>query len=338
MKYRVLFYGTPNFSIPFLKALFDDKNFEVVGVVTEADRPAGRGKQLRQTAIAEFVNSCVNKDNIDVISTEHKRTEKSLDLSTNTRDDKMGSSLSSNNMRYYSNINKIPIFKPEKVSHIKSKLLALKADVAVVVAYGQIIPDEMLSIPKYNSINVHPSDLPKYRGPAPIQAALLHGDTSMKVSIMKMDKKMDHGPIIDKLKINIEPDDNYFSLEEKILDKSPAFLVQSMKKYLTGKISPKKQDDSTACYTKMIDKKDGLINWNKSDQEIHNQIRAYSAWPKAYSMLADGKRLIFLKSSLTSGKIKPILVQLEGKKPTEWNNFINGYKKLLPKELTNRLL
>lgn len=294
-KNRVIFYGTPGFSVPFLKALVESDEFEVVGVITEPDRPAGRGNKVRQSSVSEYMDSCLRR-------------------------------------------NDTKIFKPKKIIDIKSEIGNLKPDLAVVVAYGQIIPSIILNIPKYGSINVHPSDLPKYRGPSPIQSALLHGDKETAISVMKMDRKMDHGPILDKKLLKINENDDYFSLEKKILDAGPNFLAETLRKYIDKKIKSKKQNDSKATYCTMIDKEDGLIDWNKTSEEIHDKIRAYVAWPKAYTILTDGKRLIFLKSHVESGKIKPILVQLEGKKALSWEQFKNGYQKSLPNELTKRVV
>lgn len=208
----------------------------------------------------------------------------------------------------------------------------------VVVAYGQIIPKRLLNIPKFGTINVHPSDLPKYRGPAPIQYALLNGDEKTAITIMKMDERMDHGPILDKKYINIDTNDNYFSLERKILQIGPIFLIKILKKYLDNNIKAKQQNHKKATFSKLIKKEDGLIDWSKSAKKIHNQIRAFTAWPKAYTILSNNKRLIFLKSKFKYGKLKPILVQLEGKKPIEWKNFLNGYKKLLSDKITKKLI
>ncbi len=299
MKYRIIFYGTPQFSVPFLDALIKDADFDIVGVITEPDRPAGRGRRLKQSAVAEYINRL-------------------------------------NSSRLHLN-NKIAIFKPHKASDIKSEIEDLKPDVAIIVAYGQIISNEILDIPKHESINIHPSDLPKYRGPSPIQSALLNGDKSTKITIMKMDQKMDHGSILDKLNIDIDENDDYFSLEARILDLGPKFLIETLKNYISNRIEPKPQNDKKATYCSMIDKKDGLIDWTQSADKIHNKIRAYAFWPKAYTILPNNKRLLFLKTHIDSGKLKPLLVQLEGKKPTNWDDFINGHRDLLSNELTNML-
>lgn len=299
MKHKVIFYGTPSFSVPFLDALIKDADFEVVAVITEPDRKAGRGKQLKESAVAQYVNK--------------------LNYSQ----------LSSNS--------KILIFKPYKISDIKSKIKSLKPDIGVVVAYGQIIPNEVLNIPRYESINIHPSDLPKYRGPSPIQSVLLNGNKKTAVSIMKMDQKMDHGPILDKLNIDINESDDYFTLEKKILAQSPQFLIKTLKNFISGNTKPKKQDHAKATFCKLIDKKDGLIDWKKSPSEIHNKIRAYANWPKAYTILSNNKRLIFLKSNFLDGKLIPLVVQLEGKKPITWKEFLNGYKSLLDRSVVNKI-
>jgi methionyl-tRNA formyltransferase len=299
-KTKIIFLGTPNFAIPFLKSLINESSFDIASVITEPNRRSGRGKQLKESQVAQYVNK---------LNSSQIRSNK-----------------------------KILLFKPIKTYDIKSKILNLKPDIAVVVAYGQIIPDEILDIPRYGSINIHPSDLPKYRGPSPIQSALLNGDKNTKVTIMKMDAKMDHGSILDKLNIDIDENDDYSTLEKKILTQSPKFLIKTLKKYISNKIKPKKQDHKMATFCKLINKKDGLIDWNKSPKEIHNQIRAYAVWPKAYTTITNNKRLIFLKSKIVSGKLKPILVQLEGRKQMSWRQFTNGYQSKLPQSLTKVLL
>jgi len=288
-KIKVVFFGTPRFSVPFLKALIDADFLDVMAVVTEPDRPAGRGKIMASSPIADFAEK-----------------------------------------------NHLQILKPNRIMNNELRIMDFKPESIVVVAYGQIIPEKILKIPKYGAINVHPSDLPRYRGPAPIQAALLNGDKAMKVSVMQMDAKMDHGPVLDKLDIKIDENDNYTTLEKKILEKSPQFLINTLKKYLNNEIKPQEQDHDKATFTKMIKKEDGLIGWGKSPINIHNQIRAYCLWPKAYTFIGK-KRLNILKSKIKSGKLKLELVQLEGKKPVSWSDFKNGYRNLIPCEMIDKL-
>lgn len=337
-KFKTIFFGTPEFSVAFLQALIKTPFLDVVAVITEPDRPKGRGKVMCESPVAQYYNSNLqmypNASNSNKI---HRFAPSFAKASVGKQNDK-----------------KIIILKPSKIVNCKLKIENLRPDVAVVVAYGQIIPQEILDIPKFKVINVHPSDLPKYRGPSPIQTALLNGEKQSMISIMKMDEKMDHGPIIDKLPINIDINDNYQSLEEKILQKGPEFLIKTINTYLNycsmseatktkdrssrsgSNNMMKTQDHTKATFSKMIKKEDGLIDWNKSPFEIHNKIRAYSAWPKAYTFIGN-KRLNILKSEFSDNKLVLKIVQLEGKKPVLWNDFNNGYAKIIPKEILDKL-
>ena len=321
-KTKTIFFGTPEFSVPFLKTLIDASFLDVVAVVTEPDRPKGRGKVMTPSPVTEY--------------------------SIETLKQVQGDS-------------KIELIQSDQIINLKLKIENLQPDLAVVVAYGQIIPQEILDIPKYGAINVHPSDLPKYRGPAPIQGVLLNGEKETAISVMRMDAKMDHGAILGKLPIKIDENDDYSSLEKKILNRGPEFLVKTLEMYLdycsrnimtrTKNNSShirsnniyKEQDHSKATFTKMIKKEDGLIDWNKSPLKIHNKIRAYTLWPKAYTYLStprgctQGKRLNILKSRIASGKLYLEIVQLEGKKPTSWKEFINGYAKLISEEMLKKI-
>lgn len=296
-KNKIIFFGSPMFSVPFLNKLIKNNIFEVSAIITEPDRPFGRGKKTKQTAIADFAKTYNNKSK-----------------------------------------KKIILFKPDYIKNITENIKKINPDLFVVVAYGQIIPNEIIKIPKLGVINVHPSDLPLYRGPAPIQYALLEGRKKTAVSIMKIDEKMDHGPILDKLNININTNDDYFSLENKIIKSAPEFLIKTLKKLLKNQLKPKKQNHLKATYTKLIKKSDGLINWNLTPKAIHDQIRAFCAWPKAYTILPDKKRLIFIRSKIISGKLKPVLIQLEGKKIQKWQEFIKGNINKIPNNILKKLM
>lgn len=288
-KKKIIFFGTPNFAVPFLESLNNSNLFEIAAVICEPDRPSGRKQKIVFSPVKSY---CLK--------------------------------------------NSLLLLQPQRVLEIKDDILSVNADISVVVAYGQIIPNSIVTMPKHGTINVHPSDLPHYRGPSPIQTALLNGDKQTAVTIMKMDEKMDHGPILAKQTISIDDNDDYTLLEQKILESSPALLIDTLEKYLADKVTPIDQDDELASYCKMIKKEDGLIDWNLPALNIHNKIRAYSLWPRAYTIV-DNRRLIFIKSKFTSGKIQPILVQLEGKKPISWDNFINNIKNPLPKQLTDKI-
>jgi methionyl-tRNA formyltransferase len=173
-------------------------------------------------------------------------------------------------------------FKPESLKDNKeflNKLQNLSADVFVVVAYGKILPEEIINLPKLKTLNVHPSLLPKYRGPSPIKHALLDGQTQTGTSIMLIDSGMDTGPVLAQDTLQIEPDDNDFTLTDKLSKLSANLLLKTISEYAEGAIQPKSQDEADATYSKMVSKGDGKLDWQKTSREIYNQFRAFFLWP-----------------------------------------------------------
>lgn len=198
---------------------------------------------------------------------------------------------------------------------------SLRPDFFVVAAYGQILPPEIISIPKKGSINIHPSILPKYRGPSPIQSAILEGDLKTGISIIKIDEQIDHGPILMQKEENILPNDTFESLAIKLFDMSKDMVVDTINKF--EGLQAKPQDDSEATYTKILTKQDGFIDLsNPSQLKIENlklKIRAFSPWPGVWTKFTlNGKEVII--KLLPEEKI-----QVEGKKPMSYRDFINGY-------------
>jgi len=206
----------------------------------------------------------------------------------------------------------IPVFQPRDVSSFKFQVSSLKPELIITAAYSLILPKEVLETPQFGCINVHPSLLPKYRGPSPIQTAILNGDAATGVTIYKMDEQIDHGTIIAQEKIQIK--ETHHSdpaaageesrgseatratdiirpttpeLSQKLSNLSSELLLKTLPDWLAGKITPMPQDDSQATYTKIITKEDGKIDWRKSAQAIERQIRAYTPWPGAYASLTD---------------------------------------------------
>ncbi|OIO17336.1 methionyl-tRNA formyltransferase [Candidatus Kuenenbacteria bacterium CG11_big_fil_rev_8_21_14_0_20_37_9] len=174
--------------------------------------------------------------------------------------------------------NKIPVFQPENLKIFKNDILPA-ADIFITADYGQIISKKILAMPKFGALNIHPSLLPKYRGPSPIQTALLNGDMETGVTIIKMDGKMDHGKIIKNKKLIINNEDTFITLSEKLAKIGAGLLIKIMPEYIADKIKSKKQNHKKATYTQMIRKEDGLINCDKTSGEIYNQWRAYIKWP-----------------------------------------------------------
>lgn len=178
----------------------------------------------------------------------------------------------------------IPILQPHSLKTYNLELKTYKPDLFVVAAYGKIIPKNILEIPKYGALNIHPSLLPRWRGPSPIQYTILNGDGETGVTIMKMDEKMDHGPVIatsDELQVTSKI--NYPELHKKLSELGAALLIKTLPKYLSGEIKTIPQDESRVTYSKILTKEDGKIDWSKSAEEIERQIRAFDPWPGSWT-------------------------------------------------------
>lgn len=249
--------------------------------------------------------------------------------------------------------NNIPVLQPIKIKDAEDDIRKLKPDLIVLTAYGQIIPKSILDIAK--SINIHPSLLPEYRGASPIQSVILNGEKETGITIYIMDEKMDHGPIIAVSKLEI--DNPYYSeLADKLADLGAKLLIKTLPKI--SKIKPKAQDDKKATYTKIIEKEDGHIRWNKEAEEIERQIRAFHIWPGSFTLWKkDGKvlRVKIIKADVKKlpnennypfGKAvaspenellvncrKNFIVikklQLEGKNPMSSKEFLMGYPEII---------
>lgn len=223
------------------------------------------------------------------------------------------------------------IHNQEAINFIKKT----QPDLIIVVAYGQIIPKEILVIPKYGCLNIHPSLLPKYRGAAPVATAILNGDSETGVTIMQLDEKMDHGPIITQEIFSILDDDNMESLQNSLACEGAKMLVKILPDYLLGDIKPQPQDDFLATYTKILTKENGQINWQKTPAEIDRQIRAFYPWPGAWTT-HQGKIVKIISAHLESNKLRIDLLQPAGKRVMNYNEFVNGYGMLeLAKVLNN---
>lgn len=230
------------------------------------------------------------------------------------------------------------------------------SDLNIVASYGKIIPKSILNIPKFGTLNIHPSLLPKYRGPSPIHAAILNGDKATGVTLMKLDEELDHGDIIAISKLKISK--LYFKdLHDKLSDLGAELLINCLSDYISGKIKPTPQDHSNATFTKIIKKDDARIDWKKSAEQIDRMVRAYHLWPVAWTTL-DGKRLkiyesVVLPSSPRQGRRGRIVIeannlcvetvssllqilslQLEGSRVMNARDFLNGNPHLTGKVLS----
>ncbi len=240
----------------------------------------------------------------------------------------------------------LPILQPDEVKNSPELVKAIQSitpDVIVAVAYGKILPQEILDIPKYGIVNVHASLLPKYRGASPIAAAILNGDGFTGVSVMKMDIKMDTGPIIASSEpLAIEDTDTTESLSQKLARIGADLLIDALPYYLEGEITPTPQDDSQATYVKLIQKEDGQIDWNKDEELIAREVRAFYPWPSAHTFWND-KMLKILEAEVVPeidnpkgtiakidnrlfiGKLHINRLQLAGKPAVSGQEFLQGY-------------
>ncbi|MFH1610576.1 MAG: methionyl-tRNA formyltransferase [Patescibacteria group bacterium] len=245
--------------------------------------------------------------------------------------------------------NNIQVLQPEKLDDIFiQKLEEFNLDLNVVAAYGKIMPLKVLDIPKHKSINVHPSLLPKYRGPSPIQAAILNGDKETGITIILMDEKMDHGPILSQERYILKDNLTIGDIHDELADLSGKILVDTIYKYISKKIQPQEQDHDEATFCKMIEKEHAKIDWDKPASDIYNQWRAFTPWPGLF-MDYKGNILKFIQIELT--KIKDninhgefivkdkklyisckdnILLEIkklqpQGKKVMDADSFINGH-------------
>lgn len=182
------------------------------------------------------------------------------------------------------------IFQPIKIEKIAEQIKALEPDIIVVIAYAQILPEKILNIPKYGCINLHGSLLPKYRGAAVIQAAILNNDSQTGLTIIKMNKDLDSGPILAQIAIPINTNDTYDSLYNKLSNIAPDFFINTLKKYIQAEIIPQTQDETKISYVKQINKNDGLINWDEKAEKIEKLVRAMTPWPSAWTWW-NGKQL-----------------------------------------------
>jgi len=245
---RFVFMGTPDFAVPVLEALVGQ--YQVVAVVTQPDRAAGRGRRTKFPPV--------------------KKTALAHDL---------------------------PLLQPPSLRRPEAamELRELAPDVIIVAAFGQILPPEVLTIPPHSCLNVHASLLPRYRGAAPIAAAILAGEGQTGVTIMLMDEGMDTGPILAQAECKIKPRDTTGSLSVKLAHLGADLLVETLPRWLEGQTVPQPQDNSLATYCQMITKQDGLIDWSLPATDLWLRVRAYDPWPGAYTYWR-GKRLKILRA------------------------------------------
>ena len=300
---RVIFMGTPDFSVGTLEALVQ-AGHEVVLAVTQPDKPKGRGGKMQYTPVKE----------------------KALEYD-------------------------IPVFQPVKVREKScvEKLDSYKADVMVVVAFGQILPREILELTPYGCINVHASLLPKYRGAAPIQWSIIDGETVTGVTTMQMDEGLDTGDILLKTEVPLEPDETGGSLHDKLSAAGAKLCVETLKALEEKTVTPEKQGETPTKYARMLDKELGKIDWTKDAASIERLVRGLNPWPSAYTSW-EGKTMKIWSAevvdreskapcgtvaevtktdfSVQTGKglLKVTELQIPGKKRMAADAFLRGYK------------
>jgi methionyl-tRNA formyltransferase len=232
---KVVFMGSPDFALGTLRALHE--NYPVAGVVTQPDRAAGRGRELKPPAVKKLA----------------------LEL-------------------------KIPIMQPERLSQPEAmdQLRGWAPDVIVVAAFGQILKPDVLDLPEFGCINVHASLLPRWRGAAPINAAILHGDEETGVTIMRMDAGLDTGPILAQRSVRIEADETAGSLFETLSRLGADLLIETLPGIISGAIKPRPQPEEGATYAGMIKKQEGKLDFSQPAVELERKVRAFNPWPGTF--------------------------------------------------------
>lgn len=234
---RVLFMGTSAFAVPVLKALLASRH-NVIGVVTQPDRPSGRGRQMKYSPVKEVA----------------------LEAG-------------------------VPVYQPEKVSEVEfvETVRNLSPDVIVVAAFGQILSQDLLDIPRFGCINVHASLLPKYRGAAPVSHALFNGDRKTGVTTMLMDAGLDTGPILLQREVEVLPEDDAGTLEARLAQVGASLLIETLDRLEEGALTPRPQDDSLATKAPSVKREECQIDWTKPAERIVNLVRGCTPRPGAYT-------------------------------------------------------
>lgn len=302
---KVIFMGTPDFSVGTLEALIE-AGHEVALVVTQPDKPKGRGGKMQYTPVKE-------------VAVAHN----------------------------------IPVYQPKRIREPEciEELRKYNADIMVVIAFGQILPKEILEMTPYGCVNVHASLLPSYRGAAPIQWAVINGEKVSGVTTMQMNEGLDTGDMLLKVEIPLDEKETGGSLHDKLAEAGARLCVETLDALKAGTVTPEKQGDSPTAYAKMLDKHMGKIDWKMSAKEIERLIRGLNPWPSAYTRwnendkgmkiweaeVAEGqtdkaagtvvevaKDGFFVQTG--DGLLKITALQIPGKKRMDAAAFLRGYQ------------
>ncbi|VAW57494.1 Methionyl-tRNA formyltransferase [hydrothermal vent metagenome] len=302
---KIIFAGTPDFSVAPLKALIESQH-DVVAVYTQPDRPAGRGRKLSPSP----VKAC---------ALEHD----------------------------------IAVYQPEKLKEAENQqpLIDLKADLMVVVAYGIILPEAILNAPKLGCINIHASLLPRWRGAAPIQRAILAGDSESGITIMQMDIGLDTGDMLLKTHCHIAPNDTGSMLHDRLSIMGADALMSALPGIVTGTLQGGKQDNEMANYAHKLQKSEAVIDWNQSAKLLQRQVNAFNAWPVSQTPIEVKGKVQMLRIwraraiegvsdelpgyviscnkqgidvVTNSGLLRLLEIQMPGKKPMDVSAFANA--------------
>ncbi|MGH9254478.1 MAG: methionyl-tRNA formyltransferase [Vicinamibacterales bacterium] len=301
---RIVFFGTPEFAVPTLRTLLDSSH-GVIGVVTQPDRPRGRGRQVSESPVKALAQA-----------------------------------------------RGLPVLQPDRLRNaaFTDTLRSWQPDLGVVAAYGKLIPEEILTLPRHGLINVHASLLPKYRGAAPVHRAIIDGEAETGVTIMRLEKMLDAGPMLAKAKRPIGPHETSDVVEHDLAVIGADLLVTVVDQIASGSHQEELQDFMLCSYAPRLTKEEGLIDWTLPASYIHNRVRGLYPWPHAYTYL-DGTRLILLKTHVEEaptdappgtiltvlrdalhvatgheGRIAIDRVQLEGGRPLEVREFLAGHR------------
>jgi methionyl-tRNA formyltransferase len=235
---RIVFCGTPEFAVPSLRRLAAEPGISVEAVITQPDRPRGRGQHVSGSAVKEAALAA-----------------------------------------------DLHVYQPEKIKSDSTQdfLKRIAPDAVVIIAYGQIVPARLLTIPRLGWLNLHASLLPRYRGAAPIHWAIANGETVTGLTTMQIDAGMDTGPILQQRELEIGPAETAPELAARMSEIGADLVVESLLRFDSGEISPQPQDSQKASYAKILKKEDGRIDWALNAQQIYNRMRGFTPWPGTYT-------------------------------------------------------